>query len=62
MYNDEHYKNIDCRLSDVTETVLIKTRLFGNCSANAHTNSQIFNATIEYILNTKRFDEYLLHY
>ena len=54
MYNGERHillgiiKNNDCRLLDVTETVLIKF-LFGNCSADAHTNTQILNATTEYI-------------
>ena len=54
-------KNIDCRLLDVTETVLIKPLLFGNCSVDAHTNTQIINATIEYILTNERFDESQLH-
>ena len=67
MYNDERHtllrtiKNIDCRFLGVTETVLIKTPLFGNCSVDAKTNTQILNATIEYILTTKRFDKYLFH-
>ena len=67
MYNDERHtllstiKNIDCKLLDVTETVLIKTLLFGNCSADAETNTHIPNATIEYILTTKRFDESLFY-
>ena len=61
MYNDERHtllstiKNIDC--IDETETVLIKTLLFGNCSVNAHANTQILNATINYVLTTERFDE-----
>ena len=55
-YPPEHYKNIDCRLQDVTETVLIKTLLFGSCSVDAHTNTQILNASSEYILTTKRFE------
>ena len=65
-YNDERHtflstiKNIDYRLLDVTETVLIKTLLFGNCSVDAHTNTHILNFTIEYILTTKRFDESVL--
>ena len=65
MYNDERHtllstvKNIDCRLLDVTETVLMKTPLFGNCSIDTHTNTQILNASIKYILTTKRFDESL---
>ena len=56
MYNGERQtllstiEKIDCRLLDVTETVLIKTLLFRNCSADAHTNTQILNAVIEYIL------------
>ena len=55
MYNDERHtllstiKNIDCRLLDVTEIVLIKTLLFGNCPVDAQTNRQIFDPTIEYI-------------
>ena len=66
MYIDESYtlvstlKNINCRLLDLTETVLIKTLLFGNFSVDAQTNIQILNATIEYILTTKRFDESVL--
>ena len=53
MYNGERHiplsiiKN-DCRSLDVTETVLIKKFLFGNCSADAHTNTQILNASTEY--------------
>ena len=58
----KHYKNIDCRLLEVTEFVLIKILLyFGNCFANAHVNTQILKATIEYILTIKRFDESLFH-
>ena len=66
MYKDEKYnllgtiKNIDCRLLDVTETILIKTLLVGNCSVDAQTNILILNATTEYILTTKRFDESVL--
>ena len=40
----------------MTETVMIKAYLFANCSVDALTN-----ATIEYILTTKRFDESLFH-
>ena len=45
MYNNERHtllsttKNIDCRLLDVTETILIKTFLFGNCFVDADTNT-----------------------
>ena len=41
----------------MAETILIKILLFGNGSADAHTNTQILNATIDYSLTTKRFDE-----
>ena len=67
MYNEEKdtllsvIKNIDCRLLDVTEAVLIKTLSFRNRSVHAHTNTQILNATIKYILTTKRFNESLSH-
>ena len=67
MYNDERHtllttiKNIGCRLQDMMETVSKKTLLFGNCSVDAHINTQILNATIKYILTTKRIDESLFH-
>ena len=67
MYNDKRHsllsaiKNIDCKLLEVTEFVLIKMILFGNCSVDAQTNTQILKATIEYILTIKRFDESLFH-
>ena len=65
MYNDERHtllstiENFNRRLLDVTETTLMKTLFFGNCSPDAHTNTQILNATIEYILRTKISDESL---
>ena len=34
--------------------------LFGNCSVNAETNTQILNAATEHILTTKRFGESFL--
>ena len=66
-YNDERHtllstiKSMNCRLLDVTETLLIKALLFGVCSADAHTNTETLNATIKYVLTTKRFDESLFH-
>ena len=53
MYNDKRHsllstiKNIDCRLPDVTETILLKTLLFGNCNVVAHNNKNVLHATIE---------------
>ena len=54
-------KNTDCRLLDLIGTVLINTLLFGNCFVDTHTNTQILNATTEYILTTKIFDESLFY-
>ena len=57
MYNYESHilpstlKTINCKSLDVTETFLIKTPLFGSCSVDAHTNTQILNATIEYAVS-----------
>ena len=48
---------MDCRLLDLSETVLIETLLFGNCSVDDHTNT-----TTEYILSTKRFGESLFQF
>ena len=50
-------KNMDCRLLDLSETVLIETLLFGNCSVDDHTNT-----ATEYILSTKRFGESLFQF
>ena len=67
MYNDERHtilsiiKNIGYRLLDMTETVLLKTILFVNCSVDAYNNTKILNVTIEYILTRKRFHESLLY-
>lgn len=55
MYSDEkayytvHYKkHRTCRLLELTEAVLIKRLVFGNCSVKARTNTQILNANIGY--------------
>ena len=48
-------ENIDNNLLDLFEPVLIKTLLFDSNSSNANTN--VLNATIEYFLSTKRFEE-----
>ena len=44
-------------LLDLCEIVLIRTLLFGINSFDADANTNVVNATIEYILSTKRFDE-----
>ena len=50
-------KNIDNNLLHFCEPVLIRTLLFGSNSFDTDANTNIINATIEYILSTKRFDQ-----
>ena len=50
-------ENIDNNLLDLCEPVLIKTLLFGSNSFDANANTNVLNATIEYVLSTKRFEE-----
>ena len=49
--------NIDYNLLDLYETVLIRTLLFGSNSFDTDANTNVLNATIEYILSTKGFDK-----
>ena len=49
--------NIDNNLLDLCEPVLIRTLLFGSNSFDTDTNTNVLNATIEYVLSTERFDE-----
>ena len=51
--------NIDNNLLDLCEPVLIRTVLFGSNSFDIDANTNVLNATIEYILSTKRFDKLL---
>ena len=55
-------ENIDNNLLDLREHVPIKILLFGSNSFDIHANTKILNATIEYILSTKRFDEPLFQW
>ena len=50
-------ENIDNNLLDLCEPVLIRTLLFGSNSFDIYANTNVLNATIEYILSIKRFDE-----
>ena len=50
-------ENTDSNLLDLCEPVLIRTLLFGSNSFDTNANTNVLNATIEYILSTKRFDE-----
>ena len=50
-------ENIDNNLLDLCEPVLIKTLFFGSNSFDTNANTNVLNATIEYVLSTKRFEE-----
>ena len=52
-------ENIDNNLIDLCEPVLTRTLLFDSNSFDTYANTNVLNATIEYILSTKRFDELL---
>ena len=52
-----HIGNINYKLLENTDTVLTQTLLFGNTSFDKTHNTKIPNATINFILLTKRFDE-----
>ena len=50
-------ENIDNNLLDLCEPVLIKTLLFDSNSFDTNANTNVLNATIKYVLSTKRFEE-----
>ena len=50
---------IDNKLLDSNESNLIQHLLFSDPSKNTETNTEILNATVNYVLTTKRFDERL---
>ena len=54
--------NIDNNLLDLSEVVLLKTLLFGSDSFETNANTNILNATIEYVLSTKKFEEPLFQW
>ena len=49
--------NFNYSLLENTSNVLTQTLLFGNMSLSSSDNSSILNATIDFILATKRIDE-----
>ena len=52
-------RNIDCKLLEITDSSLTQTLLYGNPSFDIITNSLILNATIDFILPSKGFEEAL---
>ena len=55
-------ENIDNNLLDLSELVLIKTLLFGSNSFDTNANTNVFNATIEYVISTEKFEEPLFQW
>ena len=51
---------IDCKLIETNESSLIETLLFGNSLFDLKKNSLILNASIDYVVSTKRFEEAFL--
>ena len=52
-------RNIDCKLLGNTDSSLTQMLLYGNPSLDVITNSLVLNATTDFILFTKRFEEAL---
>ena len=52
-------RNIDFKLLEITDSSLTQMLLHGNLSFDIITNQLILNATIDFILSTKRFKEVL---
>ena len=52
-------RNIDCKLLEMIDSSLTQTLLYGNPSFDIITNSLILNATVDFILSTKTFEETL---
>ena len=50
-------RSLDSKLLDCTDYDLTQTLLFGNTSQTSSNNFKIINASIDYILSSKRFDE-----
>ena len=49
-------RNLDSKLFDNTDSPLTNILFFGKESLNTNQNTAILNATMEFILSTKRFD------
>ena len=53
--------NIDSNILNQADTTITKTLLFGNSKYSNEINLQILNASVDFILTSKRFDEPLLN-
>ena len=52
-------RDIDCKLLEITNSSLTQMLLYGDPSFDIITNSLILNATSDFILSIKRFEESL---
>ena len=52
-------RNLDSKLFGNTDSLLTNILLFGKDSLNAYQNTAVVNATMKFILSTRRFDELL---
>ena len=53
--------NIDSKILNQADATITKTLLFGNSKYSNEVNLQILNASVDFILTSKRFDEPLLN-
>ena len=65
-FNDERYNfrrtsnKTDCKLLELTNCFLSQTLFYGNILFDKEKNTLILNATLEYVLSTKRFEQPLI--
>ena len=50
-------KNIDSKLLDYSDLRLTQILLFGDTSLDVNTNSSVLNATMNFVLSSKKFEE-----
>ena len=54
-------KSINCNILEFSDAVVTKILLFGDNTLSDSSNTFILNSTIDYIISTKRFDEFILN-
>ena len=53
-------KSINYKFVEQNDSILTQTLPFGDLASSVETNKLILNATLQYVLSTKRFEEALL--
>ena len=59
-YFPSNIKSINHKFLEQNDSTLTQTLLFGDPASSVETNTLILNATIQYVLSTKRSEEALL--